>query len=279
LSRWRNDRHERCPHEGLAAAAALHALEPAEEALLAEHLPECARCRIAIAGGDEAMARLAGAIPQETPPRELRSRILALAAQTPQEPELTGMSETGAPSAEPQQSRVAARRATRRRARRTVTSVAAAVVVAALVVLGVRVGQLTGERNAAVAAGRQSQHELASTTRVLQAFENPTARKVVLRNGADETVAILSQSQHEALLMPTGLKPTPANMTYVLWGVGSKTPVALGTFSVHRGRSDVAKVTLPPEAAHDAAFAVSLEHGHQAPSRPTHPIAHGPAAT
>jgi hypothetical protein len=278
VSRWRHDRHERCPHEELAAAAALHALEPAEEALLAEHLPECGRCRIAIAGGDEAMARLAGAIPQETPPRELRSRILALAAQTPQEPELAGTSDAGGRSTEAQQSRLAARRHTRRRARRTLTSVAAGVVVAALVVLGVRVGQLTAARNEAVAASTQAQQKLTSTTQRLQAFENPAARKVVLRNGADEPVAILSQRQHEALLMPTGLKPTPANMTYVLWGVDSKTPVALGTFRVHRGGSEVAKVTLPPAAGHDAAFAVSLEHGHQAPPQPTHPIAHGTAA-
>jgi hypothetical protein len=278
LSRSRNDRHERCPHEDLAAAAALHALEPAEEALLAEHLPECARCRITIAGGDEAMARLAGAIPQEAPPQELRSRILALATETPQEAQPGWVSDAEGNSAVAPRRRSAARQRPSRRSRRTLMSAAAAVVVAALVVLGVRVGQLTVQRNDAVAASSHSQQDLASTTRMLRAFENPAARKVVMRNDAGRTVAILSQRPGQGMVMPTALKPTPPNMTYVLWGAGSQAPVALGTFTLRHGHSGLEKLELSPAAAHHAAFAVSLEHGHHAPPRPTHPVAHGKVA-
>jgi hypothetical protein len=279
LSRSRNGRQERCPHEELAAAAALHALEPADEALLAEHLPECARCRIAIAGGDEAMARLAGAIPQEAPPQALRSRILAVAAETPQEAGAHAQPVAEGRSPAAPGSRLATRQRSRKRVRRTVTSAAALVVVAALVVLGVRVGQLTAERNAAVALGNQSQQQLASTTRMLHAFENPAARKVLLRNGTNETVAILSQSPRHSVLMPTALKPTPPNMTYVLWGVSSSTPVALDTFTVRQGQAELDKLDLSPAAAHNTAFAISLEHGSSAPPRPTHPVASGTVAT
>ncbi len=279
MSRSRDDRHQRCPHEELAAAAALHALEPAEEALLAEHLPECGRCRIAIVGGDEAMARLAGAIPQETPPQELRNRILALAEQAPQTAAPDPAPDTGGRAHVSPTSRLATRQRSRKRAGRAVLSAAAVVVVAALVVLGVRVGQLTAARNAAVAAGNQSQQQLAATTQMLRAFEDPAARKVVLRNGADETVAILSTTPKEGVLIPTGLEPTPPDMTYVLWGLGSKTPVALGTFTVGEGHSQFETFDPSSLAARHAAFAVSLEHGHRAPARPTHPVAHGALAT
>ncbi|MGH3631912.1 MAG: hypothetical protein ACRDRL_31290, partial [Sciscionella sp.] len=80
----RRSGHNRCSYEGLASAAALHALEPGEEEVLNAHLPGCARCRHTVQYGEDVASQLGAAIPQVDPPAELRDRIMDMAAHTPQ---------------------------------------------------------------------------------------------------------------------------------------------------------------------------------------------------
>lgn len=68
-----------CPHQELAVGWALHALEPAEEILVAEHLPECAECTEAVAEAELVGAVLGMSVPQAEPSAELEQRVLAVA--------------------------------------------------------------------------------------------------------------------------------------------------------------------------------------------------------
>ncbi|AOS64528.1 anti-sigma factor [Actinoalloteichus hymeniacidonis] len=74
-----------CPHRPTAVAWALSALDPAEAADFAAHLPTCAECRQAIAETEEIGALLGTAVPQEDPPAGLRSRLLDRVGETEQE--------------------------------------------------------------------------------------------------------------------------------------------------------------------------------------------------
>ncbi|MGH4027220.1 MAG: hypothetical protein ACRDRV_21835 [Pseudonocardiaceae bacterium] len=77
-----------CPHSELAVGWALHVLEPAEEVLVADHLPECDECTRTVAETELVGATLGLAVPQENPSAELEQRILALTSspQVPPEP-------------------------------------------------------------------------------------------------------------------------------------------------------------------------------------------------
>ena len=68
-----------CPHGELAVGWALHVLEPAEEVLVADHLPDCDECTRTVAETELVGATLGLAVPQETPSAELEQWILALA--------------------------------------------------------------------------------------------------------------------------------------------------------------------------------------------------------
>ena len=59
----------------LAVGWALHALEPEDEAVLAAHLPGCARCAETITETREAMADMASDLPSAEASEELRHRL------------------------------------------------------------------------------------------------------------------------------------------------------------------------------------------------------------
>jgi Anti-sigma-K factor rskA, C-terminal len=73
--------------DALAVGWALSALDPADEARFADHLPGCARCTSTVQESLHTVADLAYALPEETPPRRLRRRILdSVAAEPPRVP-------------------------------------------------------------------------------------------------------------------------------------------------------------------------------------------------
>ena len=72
-----------CALSELAVGWALHALEPAEESLVALHLVDCAECTRIVADAEYVGATLGLSIPEVTPSAELEQRILAVTA-TPQ---------------------------------------------------------------------------------------------------------------------------------------------------------------------------------------------------
>jgi hypothetical protein len=65
-----------CAKQPLAVGAALHTLEPAEDAELADHLPGCADCQQAYRDAELVAVALGGAVAQLSPPPELRDRVL-----------------------------------------------------------------------------------------------------------------------------------------------------------------------------------------------------------
>lgn len=75
-----NDQQDRvsgCPYRELAVGWALHALEPAEESLLAGHLADCPTCASIAAETEEVGAMLGLSVPQTIPSGGLKQRILS----------------------------------------------------------------------------------------------------------------------------------------------------------------------------------------------------------
>ncbi|MGH3996933.1 MAG: hypothetical protein ACRDTJ_05660, partial [Pseudonocardiaceae bacterium] len=129
-----------CPHRELAVGWALHALEPVEESLVAAHMPDCPSCMITVAETEEVCATLGLSVPEVIPSAELEQRVLAVTIDrrtAPIAPSPPPISSAGNPA---QPSRPGA----------WLLGVAAAMaLVAAVGVLGVRVGQLSDERDLA----------------------------------------------------------------------------------------------------------------------------------
>jgi hypothetical protein len=73
--------HQR--YDELAVGWALHALEPADEAEFARHLPGCARCAEIVAETTEVMGALATDLPPVAPSEGLRERLRAALAWLP----------------------------------------------------------------------------------------------------------------------------------------------------------------------------------------------------
>ncbi|HEY3689075.1 MAG TPA: hypothetical protein VGL46_02040 [Pseudonocardiaceae bacterium] len=69
-----------CPHRGWAVGWALHALEPADESLVAAHLPDCPICTSTAAETEEVGAALGLSVPQAMPSAELEQRVLSVTA-------------------------------------------------------------------------------------------------------------------------------------------------------------------------------------------------------
>ena len=67
-----------CPHSQLAVGWALHALEPAEDFLIAAHLADCPTCASIAADTEEIGAALGFSVPQVIPSLELERRILSV---------------------------------------------------------------------------------------------------------------------------------------------------------------------------------------------------------
>lgn len=75
-----NDQREvaRCSHRELAVGWALHALEPAEESLIAAHLHDCPACASIATQTEKVGAMLGLSVPQMSPGVELELRILSI---------------------------------------------------------------------------------------------------------------------------------------------------------------------------------------------------------
>ena len=65
-----------CPHRDMAVGWALHALEPAQDALVAAHLPECPTCTTTAAHTEELGATLGLCVAQTHPSTNLKWRVL-----------------------------------------------------------------------------------------------------------------------------------------------------------------------------------------------------------
>lgn len=79
----RREHDEHGEWDALAVGWALSALDPADEELLAAHLPGCARCTATVRESLYTVADLAYALPDEAPPASVKTRLMAAVAAEP----------------------------------------------------------------------------------------------------------------------------------------------------------------------------------------------------
>lgn len=209
----------------LAAAYALDALDPSERRRFEAHYPDCPTCRDEVAGFRETAARLSATTPAPLP-ADLKARVLAEAATTPQLP----------PRIPDDSAAPALRRPT------VVALVAAAVVVAlvgAAAVLG-RIGTDGADR------------ELA------QVVSAPDAVTVELAGDAGGTLRVVYSVQEDAaVVVGSDLDEVPDDETYQLWTLAGSEPSPAGVFRPS-GDGDVISTVTAPGVSPDA-WAVTVE--------------------
>jgi anti-sigma-K factor RskA len=261
----------------LAVGYALHALEPEDEAVFAVHLPTCPRCAATVAETGEVMAALAADLPAAEPPDEVRIRLRAAVAATeqravpaaPRPGDDDGAGPAAAPAAPtPERPPVW---------RRVLPGVLVAAAVATILGLGLW--------NVVLA---QSRDELRATVAeqeaVVTALLRPGRATVATLDGDGRPVATVVARSGELQVITHGLSVNEADTTsYVVWGLGGDEPEALGTFDVGRSQMDLLTVGSRATGLDGldgyAEYAISLEPGQEAPSRPTVVVAKGEVAS
>ncbi|MGH3913896.1 MAG: anti-sigma factor domain-containing protein [Pseudonocardiaceae bacterium] len=247
-----DNRATSCPHSELAAGWALHSLEPAEESLLAAHLLDCPVCTQIVSDTELVGASLGLSIPQVTPSAGLEQRILVLADPAAVAPVIplrqpTPRTEAGLP-----------------RRNKIFTVAAAVVLIAVSMALGTRVAQLDQERD-------QATSQIMELTDLIQRAADPAWERAFLATEDGQSIGMVLVGQDQVTLVATQL---PGNQTdheiYVLWGLGTGAPQALGPFDVVSDvRPALYRVPSVPDAGEFTGYAISLEQGRSTPAAPT----------
>jgi hypothetical protein len=253
-------RVEDCPHTELAVGWALHSLEPAEESLVAAHLPECPLCARVASRIEEVGAMLGLSVPEYIPSAELEQRILSVTGTRWTEPVVPLVPPAPPDRPIPRLSRLRFRE---------LAGVAAAILVAAAVVLGVRVVQLDGQLD-------QAQRQATALSETVRSAADPAAVRVPLVATDGQPVGMVLASHDQVAVVPTRLPSNRvADQTYVLWGLAGKTPIALGAFDVSGEAPQLHAVPSGARMGTFTGYAVSLEPGRRAPAVPTEVVASG----
>lgn len=252
---------EMCAHEELAVGWAMHSLEPDEEAVVRDHLPNCPTCQRTVRSTQEVLAGIGGSVRQEQPPPRLRARLMEQIEHIPQDVPTQHNPRHAAPTPLRPQHR-------RRTGRVLLAAAAALAVLAGGGYLGVRVNQLSGE----MAASEARANDL---NKAFSLALDPTTTRAVLRTGSGEEAAIVLSNPTSGAVMPMNLKPNDSGHVYVVWGASTKAPVPLAVFDVRAGSTDPQLLAWSSDAHKHTRFAVSLEPGHQAPPSPSEVLAGG----
>jgi len=298
----------RCPQAEQSVGWALHALEPAEEAEAAAHVPTCEECRVLVDETEELLAMLGSSEQTSEPPAELRAGLLARVEETPQQltlplPSLRPASSAPAPpplspaqtqpapppqrppALEPERAPEQAQptpdqppsepsgpsRAPQARPRRWQLALVAAAVAVALGIGGLasRTASVEQQRDAETSQTQQ----LAS---LLSELQRPGAKAAMLTPPNGAPVAAVVVADGERKLITVGMMPNPTSThTYVLWGIGTGPPQALDAFDVTQGTTGPRRVGSADEADSFTGYAISLEPGRSAPASPSQVVASG----
>ena len=185
----------------LSGAYALDALAPEEAAEFRRHLDECQACREEVRELQRVVARM-GAAEASAPPPGLRSRVLAAAERTPQEPPATNQAGTGSDTSW----KPADVEGTR--SPRWVTWIGAAAAAAVVVVAG------------AVGIRAVVDDDPALDEAVAAVFEAEDARTTTVEttNGGELTVAV-SESNDEMAVDTRELPELDDEQVYQIWTV------------------------------------------------------------
>ncbi|MEO7196023.1 MAG: anti-sigma factor [Pseudonocardiaceae bacterium] len=264
-----------CPHRELAVGWALHALEPAEESLVAAHMPECPTCSSTAAQAEEVSATLGLSVPEVAPSAALEQRVLSVTgvrAAAPPVPPAPMPAPASAPMPAPASVSLSvpppARRVTMPAWLRAGELVAAVVLVAAAMVLGVRVVQLNGEL-------KQAQGQVTDVTQAIRSAEDPAAVRVPLfAEDGRAVVGMVLASRNRVAVVTTGLRSNRVqDQTYVLWGLTGGAPIALAAFDVALRAPRLRAVPAATGTGQFTGYAVSLEPGRHTPTAPTDVVA------
>jgi hypothetical protein len=248
-----------CPHRELAVGWALHALEPAEESLVAAHMPDCPICTSTVAETEQVCATLGLSVPEMIPSAELEQRVLAVTIDGRAAPVVP------LPSTRPKRHTIKLSRPVTR----MLAMAAALVLVAAVGVLGVRVVQLSGERN-------QAARQVTEMAEVIQRAADPAAVRVPLIAKDGGAVGMVLASQDRVAVVATRLPGNRvADQIYVLWGLSDRAPTALAAFDVAPDALGLHAVPSARGTEKFTGYAVSLEPGRRTPAAPTVVLASG----
>lgn len=238
----------------LSGAYALDALSPEEAAEFRRHLAGCQACRDEVRELRNAAA-LMGAAEAEPPPAHLKSRVLAAADRTPQQPPRVGTPPaTGSPTLDlpvPDRDGGAGDEPAgvpslgERRARRSWTTWLAAAAAAVVVVGGAAVG---------IQAVQDDPADPALSAAATQVFEAEDARTATVEtaNGGRLTVGV-SPSRNEMAVDTRDLPALEEGQVYQLWAVHDDEMVSAGILT---DIDDGAAMGMPGE---DTTVAVTVE--------------------
>jgi anti-sigma factor RsiW len=196
-------------HE-LTAAYALDALDDAEEREYEDHLARCPRCREQLSSLGEAASALAFAAEGPAPPAALRARILEQARS--ERPNVVPL----------------------RRRTTWIAAAAAAVAACAALALGLWAASLS----------RSLDRERDRQASVGAVLADPAARHLALSSGHGSLVVA---SSGRAVLVVSGLAPSPRGKVYEAWVVQGATPKRAGTF--RNGQTTTLLTTPVPRGA------------------------------
>lgn len=253
-------RVEGCPHDELAIGWALHSLEPAEESLVAAHLPDCPICARVASQTEELGAMLGLSVPETIPSAELEQRILSVTGTRWTAPVLPLAPPPPPARPIPWFSRLRFGE---------FAAAAALILVAAAAVLGVRVVQLDGQLD-------QAQRQATALSEAIRSAADPAALRVPLRAKDGQPVGMVLASRDQVAVVPTRLPSNRvADQTYVLWGLAGGTPIPLGAFDISGEAPQLHAVPSAPTPGKFTGYAISLEPGRRAPAVPTDVVASG----
>jgi anti-sigma-K factor RskA len=259
-------------YDELAVGWALHALEPEDEAAFAVHLPDCDRCARTVAETVDVMAALATELPPAEPSAELGRRLHDAVQRTEQRPPEPPASRSPAATGfAGYDDRLAVPEEPRPVWRRALPALLAAAAVTLIVALGVWNLVLAGSRTQAEATAD-------AQARILTALLEPGRATVApVSDPGGRAVATVVARDTEIEVITNGLKVNDAaDTTYVVWGIRSNQPVALGTFDVVHTQMDLRPVGSTETGLDDfTGYAISLEPGQAAPATPTDVVASG----
>lgn len=285
----------RCPHADQAVGLALHALEPADEDLLADHVPHCAVCQEMVRQTQDVVWGLAAGAEQHEPPARLHADLMAAVADTEQLPpecrERPWVVEQPVPDERAPRPGPAGDGRSRladgvpvnrsadlaRQARRRLLALVATLVVGIAGIGAVTFQLIERDR-------MQNQASLAAPSpevvQLLADADRAGARHAVLHAPDGKVIAAVAQfPEASRQVMPIQLPANQADRTvYVLWGLGSGAPTALGTFDVAAPSETMLPVRQPRspgESAEFAVYAISIENGRATPATPGLVVASG----
>jgi anti-sigma-K factor RskA len=221
--------------EELLADYLLHALEPEAVNAVTEHLSTCERCSAQLVTYEAVLDQLAQAVPQQDPPAELGSRLLAAAVEG-------SMFTASAPDL------------LRPHRRPTSRPRWVFLLTAANIVLCLGMGWWTWhvQREAALVHQRwqEVQRHLALQRQAFTLISAPETRPVVLRSDKAESPAhgilLLKPEEQNAVLIVQDLPPLQRDRAYQLWlGLGGSQRDNGGVFRVDEQGFGLLHITAP----------------------------------